>query len=61
MFKTKGGGSTAVWTMFKKTADLVLGGTPNEEGRWGLEMLKSGWHNMWTAHNMWQYVIVNSP
>ena len=28
MFKNEGGGSTAVWTMFKKTADLVSGGTP---------------------------------
>ena len=28
MFKTKGGGSKAFWTMLKKTADLVKGGTP---------------------------------
>ena len=28
MFKTKGGGAKAFWTMFKKTADLVAVGTP---------------------------------
>ena len=29
MFKTKGGGSKAFWTMFKKTADLAEVGSPN--------------------------------
>ena len=48
MFKTKeGGGSKAFWTMFKKTADLVVGGTTKSEPdwkwfRWGREKPNSG-------------------